>query len=310
MLERSAEIDASHALTWAHLGRAHTANASFELARRQEYEKAQTAYEKALSLQPSLIEAQIYVANLFTDTGRVERAVPLLRKALETNSNHAEAHWEIGYAYRFAGMLKVSVAACERARQLDPGVKFTSSALNGYLYLGQYDKFLMSLPDDSDSALMLFYRGFGEYYKGSRDLARKHLDAAFALHPSLFQATVGKALSDAIAGNNAAGLELMRKTQSRISDRGVGDPEAIYKIPQAFAALGDKASALRVFRHSVEGGFFSYPYFEADPLLDPIRKEPEFSSLLTLARDRHQAFKRMFFRSGFDRAQARPISGT
>ena len=73
------------------------------------------------------------MANLLTDMGKVERAVPLLRRALQANPNHAEVHWELGYAYRFAGMLKESAAKCERGRQLDPGVKLNSSALNAYL---------------------------------------------------------------------------------------------------------------------------------------------------------------------------------
>ena len=44
------------------------------------------------------------MANMFTDTGRVEKAVPLLREALRENPNQAEIHWELGYAYRFGGM--------------------------------------------------------------------------------------------------------------------------------------------------------------------------------------------------------------
>jgi tetratricopeptide (TPR) repeat protein len=63
---------------------------------RDAYREAQAAYEKALELQPAQLEAEIYMANLMTDTGRVERAVPLLRRALEANPNHAEAHWELG----------------------------------------------------------------------------------------------------------------------------------------------------------------------------------------------------------------------
>jgi hypothetical protein len=59
-------------------------------------------------------------------------------------------------------MLSESVSECERARQLDPGVKLNSSALNGYLYLGQYDRFLESLPKTNDVPLIVFYRGFGE----------------------------------------------------------------------------------------------------------------------------------------------------
>ncbi len=137
MLEKSGEIEPSHALTWAHLGRSLTANASFEFGGQEEYHKAQVAYEKALSLQPLQMEARIYMANLFTDTGRVEKSVPLLKEVLKANPNRAEAHWELGYAYRFGGMLQESVSESELARRLDPEVKLNSSAQNSYLYLGQ-----------------------------------------------------------------------------------------------------------------------------------------------------------------------------
>ena len=195
MLKRSIELDPGYALTWAHLGRALTANASFELGGREQYRDAQAAYEKASALQPAPIEALIYLANLFTDTGQVERGVPLLRDALDTNPNHAEVHWELGYAYRFGGMLKESVAECERARQVDPSVKLGSSALNAYLYLGQYDRFLASLPNDAGSPLILFYRGFGEYHKKDLEAAARDFDAAFELRPSV------------LAGQNRQGLE-------------------------------------------------------------------------------------------------------
>ena len=295
MLEKSAEIDPKYALTWAHLGQAHTANASFELVGRDEYRNAQASYEKALALQPSQIEAQIYMANRFTDTGRVESAVPLLRNVLKINPRHAEAHWELGYAYRFAGMLTESVAESERARQIDPGVKLESSTPNGYLYLGRYDSFLENLPQGNHTALIDFYRGLGEFYKQNRQLASQHFDRAFEMHPSLLQARVGKALSHSIANHNRMGLQILHETEKLVSDRGVRDPEAIYKISQAYSVLGDKDSALRVLRISVEGGFFSYPYVVTDPLLDAVRTEPEFIRLVAMARQRHQAFKRTFF---------------
>jgi len=103
MFEKSAEIAPRYPLTWAYLGRSYNASASFEFGGREHYRKAQAAFEKALALQPELIDARIYLANFFTDTGRVEQSVPLLREALKTNPDHAEVHWELGYAYRFAG---------------------------------------------------------------------------------------------------------------------------------------------------------------------------------------------------------------
>jgi DNA-binding winged helix-turn-helix (wHTH) protein/TolB-like protein len=136
MLEKSTELAPDYALTWANLGKSYTANASFRFGGGEQYQRAQKAFERALDLQSDQIDARIYMANMFTDTGRVEKAVPLLREALKTNPNHAEIHWELGYAYRFGGMLSESVSESEQARRLDPGVKLNSSALNGYLYLG------------------------------------------------------------------------------------------------------------------------------------------------------------------------------
>jgi tetratricopeptide (TPR) repeat protein len=241
-----------------------------------------------------LLDAQIFLANLLVDTGKVEQAVPLLRDALKTNGNFAPAHWELGYAYRFAGMLDESVAECERARQLLPWVKGNGSVLNTYLYLGQYQKFLESLPVE-DSSFILFYRGFGEFHKKQFDQAAQDFDRAYELDPTLY-AGIGKAFSDSIQHRKAEGLDLLHGLESTIRQRDVGDPEAIYKIAQAYAVLGDKTAALRTLRTSVDSGFFSYPYIAKDPLLSDLHGEAQFGATLDTARQRYEAFKHSFFR--------------
>ena len=295
MLEKSAEIDPNYALTWAHVGRAYTAEASFKFGGREQYQKAQAAYERALALEPAQIETRIYMANLLTDTGRVEQAVPILRESLKSNPNHPELHWELGYAYRYGGMLPESIAECERARQIDPGVKITTSAVNGSLYMGNYDQFVRGLPDYDDSAFVLFYRGFAKYYQRDFEQAKKYFDRAFELDPSMFQAQIGKALSYAVVHQPTTGLGILREMEKKIQDRGVGDPEAVYKVAEAYSELGDKASAVRMLRHSVENGFFPYPYFQNDRLLDALRTEPQFAEIMTTARKRHESFSKTFF---------------
>jgi DNA-binding winged helix-turn-helix (wHTH) protein/TolB-like protein len=295
MLEKSTDLAPHFALSWANLGKAYTANASFQFGGAEHYRRAEAAFQKALSLQPDEIITRIYMANMYTDTGRVEKAVPLLREALKTNPNQAEIHWELGYAYRFAGMLHEAVAECELARQLDPGVKLNTSTANAYLYLGQYDKFLQTLPKTDDTALIVFYRGFGEYYKKDWEQAEMNFDHAVELDHSLLQAEIGKAFSLGIQHQDDKAAAILHEMENKINERGVADPEATYKISQAYVSIGDKASALRVLRRSIENGFFPYPYFAADPLIDFLRNEGEFSKLMDVARKRHEAFKREFF---------------
>ena len=296
MLEKAAAFDPNYAPIWAHLGRAYTTNATLQFGGREQYAKAQAAYEKAMTRDPGLVDVRVYLANLLTDTGRVEQAVPLMREVLAKNPNYAEAHWELGYTYRFGGMLQASAFESELARQNNPSVKMNSSAMNAYLYLGEYEKFLQSVPAN-DSAYVLFYHGFGEYHLGNREQAARDFDRAYDLEPALLPANVGKALSYGIRGDTASGLRLLHATERRATERGVSDAESLYKIAQAFAVLGDKPSAIRVLRETIEGGFFPYPYFRRDPLLNSLRGEPEFESLMKQAGERHEQFKARFFQN-------------
>ena len=188
-------------------------------------------------------------------------------------------------------MLDESLAECEQALQLDPLLKNSNgSVLNTYLYLGQYQKFLESLPVD-DSSFILFYRGFGEFYEKNLEQAAKDFDRAYELDPTLY-AGIGKALSDSIQRRKEDGLDLLNGLERKIRERGVGDPEAMYKIAQAYAVLADKTSALRALRTSVESGFFNYPYIAKDPLLNDLHSEPDFAQILNIARQRYEAFRK------------------
>ena len=90
-------------------------------------------------------------------------------------------------------------------------------------------------------------------------------------------------------------MTLLRETEGKIEVRGVTDAEGIYKVGQAYGALGDKASALRLLRRSIEGGFFCYPYLVSDPLLETLHGENTFEQLMELARQRHERFRSRFF---------------
>jgi hypothetical protein len=162
------------------------------------------------------------------------------------------------------------------------------------LYLGQYEKFLTSLPRN-ESAYVTFYRGLGLYYQNDFARAATEFNRAYAANGEMMQTNIGKALALALAGQAQAGLLQLRETEKVVAARGVNDAEAIYKIAQAYAVLGEKAAALRVLRRSIAGGFFCYPYFTDDPLLARLRGEKEWAELLALARARHDEFKRKFF---------------
>jgi len=126
------------------------------------------------------------------------------------------------------------------------------------------------------------------------DRAAQFFEHAYHLDPSLY-GQIGLALSDGLAHRDREGLDILRALEQKIQQRGVGDPEAAYKIAQSYAVLHDNASAMRALEYSIRNGFFAYPYLIADPLLEPARGDPQWRPLMNMARQRYEAFKRRFF---------------
>ncbi len=292
LLERSVEMDHTYTLAWAYLGRAYSISALQYFGGREHYLKSQAAYDRGLALNPLQLDTRIFMANLYTETNRVEDAVRLIREVLEINPNHAEAHWQLSYAYRYAGMLSESIAEGERARALDPGLR--SHQFNSYFYAGDYEKFLQSLPR-REEAYVIFYRGLMYYYLEEKQRAAAAFDRAYELNDKSVISQIGKALRLGVAGRNAEGVKLLNAAETEIEKGGVGDGEIAYKIAQSYAALGDKRAALRALGRSIDQGFFCSPYFESDPLMNPVRGESEYATLIDRARARHEEFRRKFF---------------
>ena len=114
------------------------------------------------------------------------------------------------------------------------------------------------------------------------------------MDPSLYT-EIGKAFSFALGGESRKGLELLKGTETKMDAQGVTDAEAMYKVAQAYAIMGDKSSAIRMLSRSINGGFFCYPYINDDPLIDNLRQEAEYAALLSSARKLHEDFKSRFF---------------
>lgn len=288
LLTKSVELDANYALAWAYLARAYHINALQISGDKAELSAAEADYNQALRLDPELSEARLMKAKLFTETGRVEQAVTLLLELVKSYPNMAVVRWELSYAYRYAGLLNESIEEGERALQMD--TRMASHQFNSYLYTGQYEKFVNSLPVRED-AYVVFYRGLGYYYQNDLNRAATAFDRAFELNQSSVISQIGKALRLAIADKKHEGVEMVSAAEARIMKVGLGDGEITYKFAQAYDALGEHEKALGALNRSVEQGFFCYPYFASDPLLKNIRTDAEFATILEKARQRHENFK-------------------
>lgn len=146
-----------------------------------------------------------------------------------------------------------------------------------------------------DDAYTLFYRGLGHYYLKDWARASLYFARAHQLDSSVLVSQIGEVLRLAMDGHHREALVLLKNTEGKLEQDPSGDGELSYKLAECYSILGDNASALRLLKKSIAQGFFCYPYFISDPLLEHIRDEAQYSSLIEVARQRHQRFKQTFF---------------
>ena len=284
-LERSVALEPGDAMAWGQLATSYLGYGEIQGGDFRSIDKGWQAFQHARTLDPDNRLIVDQMAFHLLEHNRAKESVPLLQESLRRNPTDSFAHWYLSEAYRYGGALEKSAAEGELALRMNPKVA-ENLTFNTYLYMGRYRKFLESLPRAEDNARTSFYRGLAYYYLNDTREAAVEFDRAYALNSALTHARVGRALACALRNQNARGIELMRDVERS----GSSDGEMLYKMAQAYAQLGDRASALRLFRRAVEMNFYPYSYFVRDPLLEPVRREPGYSTAMEMARQRQQAF--------------------
>src|SRR3954470_20579886 len=99
------------------------ADAWYELASDLELSdpaEARAAYEKAIALDSSHVDAHVNLGRLFHDDGALEAAAKHYRAALNIDPDHAVAAFNLGVALDDLGRLSDGAEAYRRAIELDP----------------------------------------------------------------------------------------------------------------------------------------------------------------------------------------------
>jgi len=290
MFEKSIEIDPSYAPAWVGLGQAYASYGDWHGGGAPFAEKSKAAFDKALALEPELPVVRTLTAVHLMEQGELEKGLLALREELRRHPNEAFARWWLTEAYLYGGMLEESIAEGERALDLDPLVN-EGSTFNSYLHAGNYERFLSTLPG-GESARTTFYRGLCFLYMRDPARAEAEFDRAYAMDAGLLHARYGKAFLYAIRHQRAEGLRYLQEMERSTP---TADGEMLYKMAQAYAALGDAPSSLRLLRQAIDHNFYCHACFLRDPLLTPLRGEEQYAELMDLASARHEAFKRRFF---------------
>jgi serine/threonine-protein kinase len=285
-LEESLRLDPSYAPAHVEYGNRLRHRAVYALAGPETARRAEAEMQQALSLDRGLLSALGTLGLLYTEAGRSDDAVAVLRRSLAIKQDHPDSHFGLSYCYRYAGMLQESAREGELALKLDPNNPRFRSLATTYLYLGDYARSLEVHRLDPDVAWTLARIGQIRLRRGERAEALASLNRAIAMEPDSSVGCWAFAMRAYLRGKPAPGLQALEKVERA----GIVDGEQWYHFGNIHALLGDADGCLRDLEHAVDAGFFNYPFMLRDAFLDPLRRDPRFGRVLARARERHEAF--------------------
>ncbi len=289
MLKKSIELDSTFAPSFSELGARTHKLATYGLKGVQAQKEAEHYFLKALQLNNELLSAYLGLSNIYTETGRSIEAVKTINKIFAINSNNGKVYKSLGYIYRYTGLIEKSIEAMKEARRLDNTIRTTIGI--AYFSIGRYEEAYEAFENNSPGAkttLDLGFQGIIRYRQGKYKEAMKIFNELHELDPGNLNDLWVTTFIGLMEGNKEKGLIAARKFE----EYNITDSEAWFFIGTNYALLGDKKSALRCLRRSVEGGYYNYPLFKNEPFLDSLRDKPEFKKILSIAREKHLEFKK------------------
>jgi eukaryotic-like serine/threonine-protein kinase len=294
LYEECLHLDPRYAPAWARLGRCHRLSAKFGdqavgISRIERFAQADAAFRKALELNPDLPLAHNLYTSLQADFGHAADAMARLLTQANVRSSDPELFAGLVHACRYCGLLDASVAADERAKQLDP--KVATSVAQTFWLRGDYEKAVVD-PYGATGYIC----GLSLATLGRESEAVDFLRSREQLIPSPFVRRYLMVLRTLIEGHHEQTRELLDEVTPHNPD-----PESIYYISRTYARLGEGGRAVAELARAVDMGFFSYSTMVRDPWFDSVRGDERFREVLQRADERCRAARTRFITAGGER---------
>jgi serine/threonine protein kinase/Tfp pilus assembly protein PilF len=277
VLEHVVEVDPTYAPAWEQLGLRCYYDADYSDGGEAMFQRSSKAYEKAIELDPNRIVAAGQLITNHVERGELGTAYTQALALVKRRPDSPQAHFTMGFVYRYAGMLEQSTSECDTALALDPGNYTLRSCAWAFMELGKTDRAEDYVRLDAGSEWASYVQPSILLREGKVQEAReavKRMPIAPRYHRELLEACLGLRPAselDRIAHEDETSLP---------TD---ADPETWYYQGAILAYCGKKEAALHMLESAVGQNYCAYSNLLSDPLLAKLRTDTAFDKVLTEA---------------------------
>ena len=250
---------------------------------RDFFPKASDAARRAIELDETSAEGHAALANLYCmDDFNPPASEKEFQRAIALDPNYATAHhWFSNSLLVTMGRFDEAIKEGKRAIELDPLSLIINADLGGTLMLSRrYDDAIAQLRStlalDPNFAYAHWNLGEALYLKGDSSGAIAEYEKAASLdNDPEIQALLARAYAE--TGKKEQALEILRKLSQTAQHQFVRG----YLFALIYIGLGDKTTAIQYLeRCSQNRENIDLNWIKVDPLLDPLRSDPQFEALV------------------------------
>ena len=282
--QRAVDADPSYANAYAGLAQSYLLIPLFGAGMPREFfPKASAAARRAIELDETSAEGHAALGNLYCmDDFNPPASEKEFQRALALDPNYATAHhWLSNSLLVTMGRFDEAIKEGKRAVELDPLSLIINADLGSTLMLARrYDDAIAQLRTtialDPNFAYAHWNLGEALYLKGDSTGAIAEYEKAASLdNDPEIQALLARAYAE--TGKKEQALEILRKLSETAKHQFVRG----YLFALIYIGLGDKPMAIQYLeRCSQERENIDLNWIKVDPLLDPLRGEPQFEALV------------------------------
>ena len=256
MFEHAISIDPDFALAYVSLAEAYSFNYLFYGGDRAWLERMMEMNEKALSLEPDLIEAQYGIGMVYFHQKRFSQAKEVFKKVIHTKNDFYPVQLWLAWTLMILGDFDAAITHCKSMSAMRP-----------------YSEEPWHFIEQS-----FMNKGEGKAAREAGDKVIELTLCRLEVNPKDLLAMSRMAISYAHRGESEKALEAIIK----IVEIDPHDGMALYNCACAYAGIGKKEEALACLKSSYEKGTMNViEWIESDPNLDPIRDDPRFREIFS-----------------------------
>jgi serine/threonine-protein kinase len=281
--ERATRLDAGFALAYDGLGACYVNRVFKGFGAAEDFERAEEAFEKALALDPNIIEARMLMVFVYLWRGEKQKARAEVARARSSAPNEAVVYFVKATLHRLDGEYDRALRSYDKLVKLDPAAHVVVRCNRALvrIFQGRFDDAMSELDEaarsEPDNPLVKTFRALSLYYRGDAAAATTLMREVFHQHPNMHGVRPFLAMFLSAQGEHEAARAELTAEVKRNAEV---DPDIAFGLASACALEGMREEAFEWLERSIALGNENRPCFEHDPNWATLRDDARFKELM------------------------------